>query len=369
MYDLRDILTAADTANAETLLHSQGLALPDDVEYGMGVYDGETLIATGFLGAGRLMGLCVDPAWRNEGLSLTVVDHLLHEAVNTGTEHLFIFTKAAEAHVFAGMGFSLLAEAFAVPVSPALLEWGQPDFAAWLRQIPRLGNAFEPSGDMVNAAAKSAYPVGAVVLNANPCTLGHVALLEWAAAQCRHLYAFVVEENKSAFPFEERLRLVREGMAHVPNCHVLPSGAYIISQHTFPSYFTGQEGHAAAHAALDAQLFAQRIAPALTISARFVGTEPFSSVTNLYNHTLQTILPQHGIAVQTLPRVQSGSVVISASRVRSLLAQGSLRDALALVPPPTAQFLCSPSGKTVIHRLQQTKGYADAERPCADRAS
>ncbi len=50
---------------------------------------------------------------------------------------------------------------------------------------------------------------GAIVMNANPFTLGHLYLAEYAAARCHILHVFVVEEDRSIFPFPIRLELVR----------------------------------------------------------------------------------------------------------------------------------------------------------------
>lgn len=53
--------------------------------------------------------------------------------------------------------------------------------------------------------------IGSIVMNCNPFTLGHRYLIETAAARCDKLYIFVVEEDKSVFPFEDRIQLVRGG--------------------------------------------------------------------------------------------------------------------------------------------------------------
>ncbi|PUU99564.1 [citrate (pro-3S)-lyase] ligase, partial [Acinetobacter baumannii] len=58
-------------------------------------------------------------------------------------------------------------------------------------------------------------PIGAIVMNCNPFTLGHQYLVEYAAAQVVRLYLFVVEEDKSEFPFADRLELVKQGVAHL----------------------------------------------------------------------------------------------------------------------------------------------------------
>ena len=78
---------------------------------------------------------------------------------------------------------------------------------------------------------------GAIVMNCNPFTRGHRYLIESAAKQVDTLYVFVVEEDKSFFPFTERLMLVRNGIKDLSNVIVLPSGKFMISSLTFPEYF------------------------------------------------------------------------------------------------------------------------------------
>jgi [citrate (pro-3S)-lyase] ligase len=180
--------------------------------------------------------------------------------------------------------------------------------------------------------------------------------LEAAAKHCEILYVFVVEEDASVFPFAVRLRLVREGAADIPNCRVLPAGAYIISLQTFPSYFSGAERHAAVHASLDLHLFGQRIAPALGIHRRFVGTEPISAITRAYNEAMLSILPGYGVETRELERLEDENGAISASRVRSALARGDMASALRLVPPATRAFLQSEGGGAVITELRRSAG-------------
>lgn len=62
---------------------------------------------------------------------------------------------------------------------------------------------------------------GAIVMNANPFTLGHQYLAEYAAADCDHLFIWVVEEDASAFPYEDRIELVRQGTSHLENVVLL----------------------------------------------------------------------------------------------------------------------------------------------------
>jgi len=94
-----------------------------------------------------------------------------------------------------------------------------------------------------------------------------------------------------------------------------------------------------AFARLDATLFAERIAPACGITARFVGEEPLDPMTAAYNETLSSILPQHGIAVRVISRKTIGENPISASRVRALWREGRYDEIAPLVPETTLAYI------------------------------
>ena len=57
--------------------------------------------------------------------------------------------------------------------------------------------------------------VGCIVMNCNPFTKGHLALITYAAKSCSLLHIFVVEENRSCFPFADRLLLVPVSYTHL----------------------------------------------------------------------------------------------------------------------------------------------------------
>lgn len=184
--------------------------------------------------------------------------------------------------------------------------------------------------------------IGSVVMNCNPFTLGHYYLVEKALAQCDFLIIFVVQEDKSRFPFEDRLRLVKEGVADLKNVAVLPSGKFVLSSLTFSEYFNKSElQDRIIDTSLDVTVFAREIAPCLHITKRFAGEEPFDAVTRQYNETMRRILPEYGIEFVEIPRaadVQRGTV-ISASRVRELLEKKDFDSIRPLVPESTFHYL------------------------------
>ncbi len=187
---------------------------------------------------------------------------------------------------------------------------------------------------------KTPPKIGSIVMNCNPFTLGHRYLIEQCAAKVDFLVVFVVEEDKSYFPFEDRINLVVKGTEHLPNVGIIGSGSFIISTLTFSDYFNKAElQDRVIDSSTDVTLFAREIAPAIHASIRFVGTEPFDRVTRQYNETLSIILPKYGIEFEEISRIEKGGEAISASRVRAALERGDWSAIEHLVPPTTLAYL------------------------------
>ena len=183
-------------------------------------------------------------------------------------------------------------------------------------------------------------PIGAIVMNCNPFTLGHQYLVEYAAAKVVKLYIFVVEEDRSEFPFADRLELVKQGVKNFSNVEVLPSGKFIISQQTFSDYFNKTElQDVQIDPSEDVEIFGREIAPTLGITIRFAGEEPKDNVTRQYNETMKRILPRYGVEFQEIPRKTFGEEVISASSVRAALKAGDFDKIKKFVPDSTFNYL------------------------------
>ena len=182
--------------------------------------------------------------------------------------------------------------------------------------------------------------IGSIVMNCNPFTLGHLYLVEYAARQVDYLYVFVVEEDKSFFKFEDRMKLVNAGTSHLENVKVLPSGQFIISSVTFSQYFEKENlDGVAIDTSTDVETFGSQIAPCLNITVRFVGEEPLDPVTAQYNRSMKEILPKYGVELCEIPRKETEGMVISASRVRKCLEEKNWEEIRKLVPETTYLFL------------------------------
>jgi [citrate (pro-3S)-lyase] ligase len=182
--------------------------------------------------------------------------------------------------------------------------------------------------------------IGAIVMNCNPFTNGHRYLIETAAAQVKYLIIFVVEEDKSDFPFADRYELVQAATEDLENVFAVPSGNFIISSLTFSEYFNKKEiASMSVNPSNDVRMFGGQLAPHLFIKVRFAGEEPLDPVTRRYNQEMEAILPQYGIKFVEIPRKETDGNVISASRVRELLKTRDFEAIAELVPEVTLKYL------------------------------
>ncbi len=290
----------------EKFLASLGLDYDDGVEMTVCACDEEgEVVATASRQGAVLKCIGVSAAHQGEGLAASVVSEVVTDAIRAGLTHLFVFTKPSNRQIFDDLGFFPMAETADVLLMENRRD-GVKRFVASLACPVRDG------------------VIGAVVANCNPFTKGHRYLMETAASQCDFLHVFVLSAEKSLFPAALRLEMARRGVAHLKNVAVHPTGDYLISAATFPNYFLKDKARAGdVKCELDLTIFARCFAAPLHITRRFVGTEPFSAVTERYNEAMKAFLPPLGVEVTEIPRCQAGGAPISATRVRALLERGA----------------------------------------------
>lgn len=332
MYELKRIWikrVPADKKAWEDLLVLGGLVPDEQVDYTVGLYDRNKLVATGSTYQNIIKLVAVDPEYQSENLLTKIVMALSSKLHDEGIIHFFLYTKPCVAVSFASLGFKEIIRTDTI----LFMEQGSPDFADYLA--------------LLESRKRDADHAGAIVMNANPFTKGHLYLVETAAAQVDVLYLFVLSDDRSEFSTAERLKLVEAGTQHLPNVVILPTRDYQVSSATFPSYFLKDqavEGIARVQAVLDATLFKERIAPALQIKTRFVGEEPLSPVTEVYNESMRKIFSDT-LALTVVPRIELDGQVISATRVRKALKEDDFQTIKKLVPPTTYIYLAENYGK------------------------
>ena len=327
------------------LLNAEGIKRDRNLDYTCAAYDSDyNIIGTGSCFGNTLRCLAVSHEHRGEGLTNKIISHLIQYQFERGNYHLFIYTKYTTYHLFKDLGFY---EIVRIKDQIVFMENKKTGFSDYLNELKK---------NNINNIDHNKKKVAAIVMNANPFTLGHQYLIEKASKENDILHLFIVSEDKSIVPFKVRKQLIKEGTKHLTNIIYHDSGPYIISSSTFPSYFQKDEKDVIeSHANLDIEIFA-KIAKALDINARYIGEEPTSLVTGIYNQLMIKKLPENGIQCVVVPRMtnKEGNEVISASDVRKAIKEGQFEKMKNMVPECTYKFFMSEEGKDVVNKIKQS---------------
>lgn len=306
-----------------------------DVEFTLVLRDNDNIIATGSFNGSVLRNVAVDESYQGEGLTAQILSELIQELANRNRFHYFLYTKPDKAWMFADVGFKELVRG----QYAALLEGGIGSLSRYLGHIKQ----------QVEHLPKQR---AALVMNCNPFTLGHRYLIEKAAQENDAVIVFIVSEDKSTFPFNDRFALVKAGTADLTNVIIVETGPYQVSAATFPTYFTKGAQQQLAPTELDVRLFGEKIAPTLGITKRYVGEEPYCSVTAQYNETMQALLPESNVEVVIVHRKEMAGQAISASTVRQYIRENKWQELKLLLPDVTYQYLVDPKQAGIIETLQ-----------------
>lgn len=327
MIDYRQVMKF-EKKNIEKFLKGFDINYEKDVDYTLAAFDGDKIVGTGSAAGRVLKCFAIDENYQGMGITNAIITRLIAYQYERGESHLFIFTKPKNIKIFSDFGFSLVEETEDV----ALLD----------NKIEELHKILKSMEDDRES--------GAIVINANPMTKGHLYLIEEARKMTDLLHIFMVEEDGSTFPYEFRYKIVAEEVSKFDNVILHRGNDYIISKNTFPTYFYKDEKTVLkAYSELDTKIFGRYFVKALNIKKRFVGSEDKDLVTKNYNDTMKKILPQYGVELIEIPRIESGGQVISASVVRKLLKERKLEEAYKYLPDGTIEALKSEEGQRIIN--------------------
>lgn len=177
------------------LLNAEGIRLDANLDYTCGMYDDEmNIIATGSCFGNTLRCLAVSSEHQGEGLMNQIISHLIEVQFERGNTHLFLYTKCSSAKFFGDLGFYEIAR---IDEQIVFMENRRTGFKNYLKKLEESSAlqlqtlTKDTSANTATLQSDNALPdtstadrkIAALVMNANPFTLGHQYLVEKAARE------------------------------------------------------------------------------------------------------------------------------------------------------------------------------------------
>lgn len=336
-YTKRVLKTSTDKSKYKDLLLKLELTY-DECDYQFGIFNGEELIGAVSLDNNCIKQICIEESYHGEGIAATLVSEIISYASSKNIVDLFVYTKPEYESVFNSMGFYTLTKT---------------DLVVFLENNKSGINNY---CDSLKSKIVAGDVIGSLVMNLNPITRGHLYLIDNACAACDHVHLFLVKEDKSSFPYDVRLKLLKEAVKDIDNLTIHDGSDYIISSVTFPTYFIKSSSDVDKnYPEIDASIFAKYIAPALNINTRYLGSEPYSKTTNIYNEVIKSVLPKYNIDVYEIERVLIEGEIVSASKVREMIRSGNIELTKDFVPQCVYEFLKSEDACAIIEKIKSAQ--------------
>ncbi len=332
MFDIKEVVLDEERELLINFLEEYDLEYEYDITYSILVYDEEKLIATASLANNIMKCFLVIKEYTNQNLTNLMFSHLVAYLTRKNVFHYFVYTTPDNEEIFTSLNMKTIV----MTMNTVLLEGGDEI----TNVLKRLKKEYQLSNN------KKA----AVIINANPMTLGHLFLIETAAKENEEVLVFVVSEDLSSFPFADRFAIIKKATAHLKNVTVLPTLAYLVSKITFPKYFLKEDQLIKDEQTLvDVLVYKQYYEKIFNIVIRYLGEEPFSFNTDKYNKVLKTYLGNH---IKIIKRKKVDKTTVSASLVRKLLKENNLEEIKQYVPLATYEYLISEKGQLVIEKIK-----------------
>lgn len=334
MFRIHEVVLEEEQRLLISFLKDHNMDYEFDITYSILVYDDETLIATASLAYNVMKCFLVTTDYLNQNITNLMFDHLVHVLQEQQIRHYFVFTHPRNEAVFTSLHMKRIVRT----MNTVLLEGGEwiVDVLEQLKETYHISNQKK----------------AAVIINANPMTNGHLYLIETAAKENNEVLVFVVSEDLSSFPFEDRFNIIKEATKHLSNVIVLPTLSYLVSKITFPKYFLKEDQLIQDEQTLvDVLVYKEYYSKIFYINRRYLGEEPYSFNTSKYNQVLKDHLGNH---IVIIPRKERHKKAISASLVRQLIKANKIEKIQDYVPQATYDYLCSEKGQEVIKKIQSS---------------
>jgi [citrate (pro-3S)-lyase] ligase len=333
MYQIKEVLLDKERELQIEFLQTHNLEYEYDIDYSILVYDGDEIIATGSISNNIMKDFAVKKEYSGQNITGLMFKHLVQVLQSKNIYHFFVFTKPENEQIFLSLNMKRIVQT----MNTVLLEGGD--------------TIDHVLGELKKEYHLSDNKKACVIINANPMTKGHLYLVEKASKENEEVLVFVVSENLSSFPFEDRFNIIKEATKDLENVTVLPTLNYLVSRVTFPRYFLKDETLISDEQTLvDVLVYKQYYTKIFNIKKRYVGTEPLSPTTNKYNKVMKDYLGTH---LNIVDRIFEDKDVVSASLVRKLIRDNKISEIEKFVPKATFDYLLSEKGQRVIKEIQE----------------
>ncbi|PVX49405.1 [citrate (pro-3S)-lyase] ligase [Balneicella halophila] len=344
--EVMDLKSPYDVKLLRDFLEPMGFDFDEnEVDYSVMIFNlNNEVLGVASSQANVLKYIAVAPKYRETAVFAMLITHQLGRLIEK-YDKIFAFTRPRNIMIFEGMGFKKIA--VAEPLF-CVLEYGLIGINDYVTNLKTYKIEKEGADD-----------IASLVVNCNPITNGHLYLIEKASVESDWVYLFVVQENRSAFPFEVRLQLVKEATKHIQNLTIIPGGDYIVSGKTFPHYFlkgVNTTDITTKQAELDVTIFRDYIVPALGIKKRYVGEEMYCQTTAAYNRAMKRLLVPVGVEVIEVERKKNADTkeYISASNIRDAIRRDELEVVKNSLPEATYNYLKSDESAFIREKIKAT---------------
>jgi len=282
------------------------------------------VIATGSRSDKVIKCLAVKKEWQSHNLISLIINAIIKSFFEDGIYHYFVVTHLENEEIFKSLGFREI-------IKNDLIIFMEKGISSVTNRLTALKEGLER--ELKTNLEK--LNVGAIVLNANPVTNGHIKLVEYASKYHDLLLLFLVEEEKSWLSYVERTSLLFISTQYLGNVKILPSTEYLVSSATFPNYFLKDNVSRYEYMEMvDPLIFKKYFMPIFNIKKRYIGTEIKPYMVS-YNNALVKALDGK---IEVIKRYEDNGVIISSSHVRELIYSDGV-DAVLKYIPKQAQTL------------------------------
>lgn len=180
-----------------------------------------------------------------------------------------------------------------------------------------------------------------VLMHANPFTLGHYKLVEYATKRHEYVYVMVAVESNIFSP-DDVYNMVNEPCKDFDNVTVIRARKDIMNPQLFlPGYFERDDNpNASGNTAGFVDFIGTIVKPALDVHVRYMGSEPVDVITQNMNREMIELLPKYGMTAVEIPRFETeNKIPYSAKTVRNALKRKDWETVQQMVHPAAQKIL------------------------------